>query len=183
VWLVNINTVKGNLPFRLDRGEFIVGRIKRAQIVIAERTVSRKHARLTYDGKELAVEDLGSSNGTFVNEERIVRRELQAGQHVRFGSVACAISTTPLFPGAMQDEESTYQIASPQASDETALMNVFTTAQLRIIPLLMKGLSESEIAQRFERSPHTIHAHIRAIFEKVGVHSREELIVRLMNRE
>jgi DNA-binding NarL/FixJ family response regulator len=46
----------------------------------------------------------------------------------------------------------------------------------------MKGRSEPEIAATLGNSRHTIHAHVRAIFDRVGVHSREELIVKIMNR-
>ena len=142
MWLVSVSTVPGNLPFRLDRGEFIVGRAKHAQIVIAEPTVSRRHACLVYARDSLTVEDLKSANGTFVNEVAVSLCQLQLGDHVRFGSTGCAIAPTPLFVGGNSDEESTDQIPLPKSSGDTTLTNVFTPAQIKIIPLLMDGKSE-----------------------------------------
>jgi DNA-binding CsgD family transcriptional regulator len=183
MWLVSVSTVPGNLPFQIKNGEFIVGRTKSAQAVIAERTVSRKHALIRFDGNELSVEDLNSSNGTFVNEVRTPRAKLTIGDHVRFGSVPCAISTVRVFLGYVGEDDSTYQIPLPRPTDDTILMDAFTAAQMRIIPLLMKGKSEPEIAEILGKSFHTIHNQVRAIFEKAEVHSREELIVKLMDRQ
>lgn len=58
MWLVASVPVAGNLPFRLDDGEFIIGRTKRAQIVISDATVSRQHARITCGRHGIALEDL-----------------------------------------------------------------------------------------------------------------------------
>jgi DNA-binding CsgD family transcriptional regulator len=180
MWLVGINTVSGNLPFRLVNGSFVVGRTKKARIVIAEATVSRRHARLTRDGERITVEDLASSNGTYVNEAAVSQSQLKMGDHIRFGSVACAISPSPLFLGTLTEEESTYQIPK---TGETTQINRFTAAQQAIIPHLMAGRSEPEIAAILGKSRHTIHSHIRAIFERVGAHSREELIVKLVKNQ
>lgn len=47
--------------------------------------VSARHAELAYDGQQWTVRDIGSSNGTFVNEERITSRVLKPGDSVQFG--------------------------------------------------------------------------------------------------
>ena len=182
MWLVAIHSVSGNLPFHITPGEFLVGRTNRAHIVLAEPTISRQHARLCRDGTRITVQDLGSANGTFVNEIAANNGTVYLGDHVRFGSVTCVICPTPLLP-AVEERESTYPIPLPQANGDATLTGQLTEAQLKIVPLLMKGMSEPEIAAALDRSPHTIHAHVRAIFGKAGVHSREELIVRLLHSE
>lgn len=48
-----------------------IGRAAGNDLVIDDQDVSRQHARLTWDGRQVIVEDLGSSNGTFVNGARI----------------------------------------------------------------------------------------------------------------
>ncbi|MFQ5948756.1 MAG: FHA domain-containing protein, partial [Acidimicrobiia bacterium] len=48
-------------------------------------TVSRRHARFTVEGGRLWVEDLGSTNGTYVNRQRKARAELAAGDEVIVG--------------------------------------------------------------------------------------------------
>jgi transcriptional regulator with AAA-type ATPase domain len=54
-----------------DPGEWIVGRSADAQVVVDDKQISRRHARLTLAGGVLRVEDLGSRNGTLVNGETL----------------------------------------------------------------------------------------------------------------
>ncbi|MDO4693772.1 MAG: FHA domain-containing protein [Eikenella sp.] len=63
----------------------VVGRSRDADVVLAAPEVSGRHVRLRYDGSELAVEDLGSRNGTFVNGRRVQNTRLQAGDVLRLG--------------------------------------------------------------------------------------------------
>ncbi|MEZ4298488.1 MAG: DUF4388 domain-containing protein [Polyangiaceae bacterium] len=69
-----------------DSGEMLVGRSGDVQIVLSEDMVSRRHARIAYDGQRIVIEDLGSTNGTFVNGEKIKRCDLKEGDRVLIGS-------------------------------------------------------------------------------------------------
>lgn len=73
--------------FTLHGVEMVVGRLDENQIALDTESVSRRHARLVPDGTGWAVEDLGSTNGTWVNDERVTRRLLVDGDQVRFGGV------------------------------------------------------------------------------------------------
>jgi ABC-2 type transport system ATP-binding protein len=65
----------------------VVGRDPSVDIVIGDAEASGRHAAVAVDGDGLTVEDLGSTNGTFVNGERITGpRRLAAGERVRFGT-------------------------------------------------------------------------------------------------
>jgi hypothetical protein len=79
--------VAGRPPYEVRPGESIVGRSRMAQVHINESTVSRQHARiLTSPLGEVTIEDLGSSNGTYVNNEKIEgRRKLADGDRVHVG--------------------------------------------------------------------------------------------------
>jgi pSer/pThr/pTyr-binding forkhead associated (FHA) protein len=56
-------------------------------VVLTDPEVSRRHAVLVASSDGLAIEDLGSTNGTWVNGERIARPEpIRAGDEVRFGN-------------------------------------------------------------------------------------------------
>ena len=72
----------------LDAERLVVGRSRSCDVRLRDDTVSRLHAALVWRGGTLVLEDLGSSNGTWVNGERILSpRSLLAGDAVRFGSV------------------------------------------------------------------------------------------------
>jgi pSer/pThr/pTyr-binding forkhead associated (FHA) protein len=63
----------------------VIGRTG-CDIVLADSQVSRRHAAIRLIGQEIAIEDLGSTNGTFVNDERISGvRQLRDGDVVAFG--------------------------------------------------------------------------------------------------
>ncbi len=59
--------------FELDRPTTIVGRSAGADIRVDHETVSRAHAELVVDGARVELRDLGSMNGTWVNDERVRR--------------------------------------------------------------------------------------------------------------
>lgn len=64
-----------------------IGRSTESDVVLQEASVSRNHARLNYRGKdEWEIEDLGSSNGSFVNGDRIKTVTLQNGDRIQLGS-------------------------------------------------------------------------------------------------
>lgn len=50
-----------------------------------DQRMSRDHFAIVPDGEAWVIHDVGSSNGTFVNGEKVTRRELQAGDEVRAG--------------------------------------------------------------------------------------------------
>jgi pSer/pThr/pTyr-binding forkhead associated (FHA) protein len=70
------------------RSGMLVGRQDDADIKLTDIFVSAEHARLTLDGDEWRVTDLGTTNGTFVNGTRIKQPTvLRPGDEVRFGRV------------------------------------------------------------------------------------------------
>jgi ABC-type multidrug transport system ATPase subunit/pSer/pThr/pTyr-binding forkhead associated (FHA) protein len=72
--------------FELIKSEIIIGRDDGVDIVIPTPAVSRRHVRLMMEGNAYAIEDLGSSNGTFINGDRLIgRRALQHGDQIRLG--------------------------------------------------------------------------------------------------
>jgi len=69
----------------LTQRSYVIGR-ENADLVIPRSAVSRQHSTLSADDAgDWWIADLGSTNGTFVNEERIERRRLADGDQVRFG--------------------------------------------------------------------------------------------------
>jgi pSer/pThr/pTyr-binding forkhead associated (FHA) protein len=72
--------------FRVDQSETIIGRAPDGHIRVQDGSVSRRHSRIIQVGGEVWIEDLGSSNGTYVNEGRIVRQLLRDGDKIQMGS-------------------------------------------------------------------------------------------------
>jgi len=82
-WLVGSTAEVALLP-----GENIIGREGDGVILVKSSTVSRKHARIAIDASGAVVEDLGSKNGTYVNDRRIdVPTPVVDGDQIRIGSL------------------------------------------------------------------------------------------------
>jgi diguanylate cyclase (GGDEF)-like protein len=64
----------------------LIGRGTDCAILIDEHSVSRKHARIEPDTQGYIAEDLGSTNGTFVNDQPIARQLLKDGDYLRVGN-------------------------------------------------------------------------------------------------
>ena len=64
-----------------------IGRGPRADFVVDAALLSRVHCRLLATQTELTVEDLGSTNGTFVNGDRVSESPLQSGDRLMIGRI------------------------------------------------------------------------------------------------
>jgi pSer/pThr/pTyr-binding forkhead associated (FHA) protein len=83
---------KGPLIFRVLPGTVkTVGRAPRADFIVDAALVSRLHCRLEAAADMLEVIDLSSTNGTFVNNERVGRATLNVGDRLRVGRVELTI--------------------------------------------------------------------------------------------
>ena len=72
--------------FNLEGDQLTIGRDATNDITINDAEISRRHARLTFQGGKYVLEDLGSTNGTFVNGHRLAGpRVLKSGEVVSFG--------------------------------------------------------------------------------------------------
>lgn len=82
----------GEVVFPLDPPRVVVGRSRSCDIRLREDTVSRLHAAFIREEDGWMLEDLGSSNGTFLNGQRVVERQrVKAGDQVRFGAVKAMV--------------------------------------------------------------------------------------------
>ena len=74
----------------LDR-PLLIGRDDECDIVLPTTSASRRHARITPTGDGATLTDQGSSNGTFVNDERIAERALRSGDVITIGGVRLTV--------------------------------------------------------------------------------------------
>jgi pSer/pThr/pTyr-binding forkhead associated (FHA) protein len=64
---------------KIATDRFVIGRGKHCDFVINSGKVSREHAVIVREGNDYFIEDLGSSNGTWFNKQRIKRRKIEDG--------------------------------------------------------------------------------------------------------
>ncbi len=71
--------------YNLDKESIIIGRSAKSEIQVDQESVSRSHAKIVAAGKHLVIKDLGSTNGTYVNDEQIDESRLRDGDMVKIG--------------------------------------------------------------------------------------------------
>ena len=99
----------GEFPIVTDK-QIVVGRSSDLDMVLVEDMVSRRHAKIQLQQDQIWIEDLGSTNGTFVNGEKIKRARLKEGDRALIGtSILKVIATdTPNEPSAPKKDLESY---------------------------------------------------------------------------
>jgi pSer/pThr/pTyr-binding forkhead associated (FHA) protein len=94
MWILQSAPEKDDsLTFRLAAGAIkTVGRATRADFIVDAALVSRLHCRLTAGDDAVEVLDLKSTNGTFVNDRRVHKARLAAGDRLRVGRVELQVN-------------------------------------------------------------------------------------------
>jgi pSer/pThr/pTyr-binding forkhead associated (FHA) protein len=151
----------------LNAEEMTIGRSPQNDLVLEDRLVSRLHAILMRRGDVVLIEDLGSHNGTYVNNERLHQiRQLHHGDTITIGTSR-----------AMYEDPSLVTEESTIVSEPTAVAaQTFTQRQLQVLRLLARGLQNRQIAERLFVSERTVKAYLSSIFEKLQVQNRSGAI-------
>jgi len=100
IWTLDI-TIGGN-PMRrlwLDLGEVFVGRSQGCHIHLPAESISRRHLRLAPASRYVALEDLGSTNGTYLRNMRVTRAVLYDNDAFCLGPYICFVRLTEEDPG------------------------------------------------------------------------------------
>jgi pSer/pThr/pTyr-binding forkhead associated (FHA) protein len=82
---------KTRRDFNLSPGKTIIGRQEDCDLRIPLAEISRKHAMVVLDEETVLIRDMGSANGTYVNNQRVTEQELSAGDHVVIGPVVFTV--------------------------------------------------------------------------------------------
>lgn len=91
------------------QGTVVIGRQNECEIPIPSEEVSRRHAELRVTPDGVMVEDLGSSNGTYVNDKRITRQVMKAGDELRLDTIRFLL----LAPGQEMNQVSAARPETP----------------------------------------------------------------------
>jgi pSer/pThr/pTyr-binding forkhead associated (FHA) protein len=148
---------------QLGSDEHTLGRSDQNDIVLNDPQVSRVHAIFMRRGGVFLLEDLGSHNGTYVNDERLhAVRQIHHGDRIGLGS------SRILFEDPRQAVDDSTQISDPAAFSGAT----FTQRQVQVLRLMARGLSNKEIGERLFVSERTVKAYVSSIFEKLQVKKR-----------
>jgi DNA-binding winged helix-turn-helix (wHTH) protein len=90
-WLISTTA-----EIALTRGENVLGREGPGVILVKSSTVSRRHVRIVIETDRAVVEDLGSKNGTYVNDRRLTTATpIADGDQLRIGSLLFTFRASP----------------------------------------------------------------------------------------
>jgi len=80
----------------VKKDRFLIGRSSKCHLCAGSTAVSRKHCAISRDGTKVSIKDLGSRNGTLVNDEKIAGEfELSSGDEITVGPLRFLLTITP----------------------------------------------------------------------------------------
>lgn len=159
----------------------VIGRDTNCDLCLVHPTVSRKHCEVWAEGSSVYVRDLGSRNGTYVNGFRIRKRRLSRGDLLQVGPVVMQL-VGALHPGQklLEQQVQGHETVVPGVGavaepGRTACLMQLNPIEQRIVHLLVRGLTEKQVASQLKLSPHTVHSYVKQIYSRLGISSRAEL--------
>lgn len=153
----------GEFPLPAE-GEIVVGRSSELDMVLVEDMVSRRHAKMTVSGDEIFIQDLGSTNGTFVNGEKVKRARLQEGDRILIGTSIIKL---------IASEESGGQRA-PRLADMSQQKR---TSQVRTMTGSIAEVPLPDLLQLFSASKKTGLLLVRTDADVGKIHLEKGLVV------
>ena len=174
--LIGLSSALADLTIDIDKS-LSIGRSDSNDLVLATSQISRQHAKINRIGEQLYVQDLGSSNGTFINGERIATdaHALQATDELAFADLVFLVVNAPVdaldddsFLGSLQDIENftpttdihtqtestaSVEVISPNAASNAApVIDVVTTQDF----LPSEQMSNTRVEQSVRSTPTTV---------------------------
>lgn len=174
--LIGLSPALADLTIDIDKS-LSIGRSDSNDLVLATSQISRQHAKINRIGEQLYVQDLGSSNGTFINGERISTDAyaLQATDELAFADLVFLVVNAPVdaldgasFLDSLQDIESftpttdihtqtestasVKPISANATANATPVIDVVTTQDF----LPSEQLSNTHVEQSVPSTPTTV---------------------------
>jgi len=167
--LVLIEGPEAGLVFTVGAAPMLLGRAEDVGIKVLGRGVSRHHAKIVRGAEgEVIVSDLGSANGTFVNDRRITKATLSPGDHLRLGRDA--VLELEL---ASPDERDTVDLAGgepAQPIERTLTSTMRNLGRLRLVErefsLALRPLEQ--VKRRLDELPNPPPRELAAALVDVG---------------
>lgn len=174
--LIGLSSTLADLTIDIDKS-LSIGRSDSNDLVLATSQISRQHAKINRIGEQLYVQDLGSSNGTFINGERISTEAhaLQATDELAFADLVFLVVNAPVdaldgasFLDSLQNIENftpttdihtqtestaSVEVISPNAASNAApVIDVVTTQDF----LPSEQMSNTRVEQSVRSTPTTV---------------------------
>ena len=150
----------------VDKGSYIIGRSDDVDLVISSKDVSRRHAKVVYDGDDFTIEDLDSTNGTFVNGKRITIENLQTGDEISVGDYKIII------------DDGTGTFSSPEVT-EVGRKGQETVIIEKHFSTLRKKLKDDNLKEEFKN----IEDVVKKSRRKLSTMANEDKLTGLYNRQ
>ena len=116
-----------------EKKTIVIGREAGCDIVLDDRTVSRRHAEIRVSETGVVLADLGSSNGTFVNRQRIEQHTLAAGDAITIGGFGLKVRGHVTLGG---ESSGVIEVELPAGGDRADAVSRDTASQTAIITAL-----------------------------------------------
>lgn len=135
----------------LKPGNYSIGRSETNDFTIGDGSVSGSHCRILVNDGQVEVQDLNSTNGTFINEARVANARLEHGASLKFGSVPAIfysdvpVAAPPILPS----------IARPAG----LRINVAHAAQVEAAPAVAVEAPVAEAMEEFSATPRFCKSH------------------------
>jgi diguanylate cyclase (GGDEF)-like protein len=156
MWILTVRSPSSApIDFELKPGKITLGRKPDNDIVISDESASRLHAEIYYQEGQAVINDVGSTNGTYVNRERIFKPHVfQSGDQIRIGECVIHVTcqqnggTPPLVQALVGTRPLTRDLIL-ESIDQNAIFLGSVSSRLTMILNLDMALQEiSETIQR-----------------------------------
>jgi hypothetical protein len=126
-----------------DSGEIVIGRSSELDMVLVEDMVSRRHAKISVENGDIFLEDLGSTNGSFVNGEKISKTKLAEGDRILIGTSIIKVVTSD-GSSSVQDAQAKMNAAAQSVRPATAGSTMTGSIAEVALPDLLQLFSASK---------------------------------------
>jgi len=144
VVLVHITKNGSMTPVPLSRKRTLFGRLDDCQIRVPSAGISRRHCEIVIEDGSIVINDLGSSNGTYVNQEKIDSQPISAGDLISIGGLVFLLTVNGepgdidaeiMYEDGIPDKESiqsptaqpkapaTQMVSASAANDDSSMMD------------------------------------------------------------
>jgi pSer/pThr/pTyr-binding forkhead associated (FHA) protein len=143
--LVVLAGAKQGLEIPLKKDKFLIGRAKECALRAGSEAISRRHCAIVCSNGRVTVRDLGSRNGTFVNDERIAKEvPLSVGDELRVGPLKFRVAAMSTAPAA--EARSAPPVPQPKPQKKPPVKDVASAVQ-RTLDKAEEGATEDDVSR------------------------------------